>query len=79
MFLIDTRNSELVRVEDLAALSNPFTTDVLAREQAGEEEQNWSSVPKRKLAFPSGERLPVCWLDPNFRLAALRSAALSIS
>jgi hypothetical protein len=78
MFLIDARNGELVRVEDFAALSNPFTTEVMAREQAGEEEQNWSAVPKEKLTFPSGEPLPLCWMDPNFRLAVLRSAIMSL-
>ena len=67
MLLTDKRSGDLVRIDDVDALLNPFTTEVRARDQAGEEEQDWADFPKTQLAFPSGEELPECWTDPNFR------------
>lgn len=57
----------LVRVEDLQGLENPFREAVDGRLQWGEEEQDLKSYAKRELRFPSGEKLPTCWLDPDYR------------
>jgi hypothetical protein len=37
------------------------------RIQEGEEEQDIQPFPKQDLTFASGEDLPRCWLDPNYR------------
>ncbi len=67
MFLIDRASGDLVRVEQLEDLLNPLQGEVWARDQAGEEEQDPTTFSKRQLLFPSGERLPRCWLDSNYR------------
>lgn len=67
MLLVDKRTGDLVRVEDVDSLFNPFTTEVMARDQAGEEEQDWDAFQKKQLLFPSGEALPMCWTDPDYQ------------
>lgn len=74
MLLTDKRSGDLVRVDDLDALLNPFTTEVMARDQAGEEEQDWAAFAKTQLAFPSGEELPKSWTDPDYRKGMRRQA-----
>ena len=66
MFLKDRNSSDLVRIENVEALWDPFESTVVARHQAGEEEQAPESFEKGRLLFPSGEELPKCWLDPDF-------------
>ena len=39
----------------------------MAQIQAGEEEQPAESLKKSDLVFPSGENLPQCWLDSNYK------------
>lgn len=67
MFLIDKNSGDLMRVDDIESLSDPFIKEVLARDQTGEEEQDWGAIPKQQLEFPSGENLPRCWTDPDYR------------
>jgi hypothetical protein len=33
----------------------------------GQEEQDPETFMKQNLVFPSGENLPLCWLDANYR------------
>jgi hypothetical protein len=35
--------------------------------QEGQEEQEPESVQKQNLVFPSGESLPMCWIDADYR------------
>jgi hypothetical protein len=70
MFLKDQETGDLVRVVDLGELFDPFQDSVLARDQAGQEEQDPVSYAKRQLVFPSGERLPRCWMDVHYRETA---------
>jgi hypothetical protein len=63
MFLRLVASGDLVRIDDVETLVNPFETHAIARSQAGEEEQELSSYAKAELEFLSGEKLPRCWLS----------------
>ncbi|MDF5711769.1 MAG: acetyltransferase [Nostoc sp. S4] len=58
---------ELVKILEIQELIDPNNDVVHAREQQGEEEQQPDSFKKENLVFPSGEDLPRCWLDANYR------------
>jgi len=62
-------DSSLVEVLDLRQLFDPFATEVQARVHAGEELQDAAPLSKTDLRFPSGESLPRCWVDPQYRSA----------
>lgn len=70
MFLVNKKTGTLVRIVDLDALFDPFNRRADGRSQAGEEEQELDAFDKQQLMFASGESLPSCWLDPDFRHAA---------
>ena len=67
ILLQDEQTGNLVKVLDSAALANPTENQVSGRVQAGEEEQPPKNVAKNQLIFPSGESLPRCWVDPDYR------------
>ncbi len=67
MFLKDTNSGSLVKVVDVNQLFIPTTEAVEAQLQAGQNEQPTRSFEKQSLVFPSGEKLPQCWVDPNYR------------
>ncbi|RMD68271.1 MAG: acetyltransferase [Gammaproteobacteria bacterium] len=67
MYLKQKNSGELIEILDLQALVDPFKTSVTGRYHWGEELQDPMSFPKSELAFPSGEDLPRCWLDPYYR------------
>lgn len=69
MFLVEKHSGDLLRVNDLDALFNPIETEVLARDQMGEEELDLMPMAKDRLVFPSGESLPRCWVDVDYRNA----------
>jgi hypothetical protein len=69
MLLQDKQNGTLVEILDIEALFKPTASDVRGQQQAGEEEQDPASYPKANLKFPSGEELPRCWTDANYRNA----------
>lgn len=73
MYLKQMRSGDLVEVMDLAALFDPCAVAVRGRIHAGEELQDPTDFAKTELAFPSGEALPRCWLDADYR-AHLRIA-----
>ncbi len=66
MFLKDKQSGVLVEVINLEALFDPNEKAISGRVQAGEEEQEPAPAIKENLIFPSGENLPVCWLDTNY-------------
>ena len=70
MFLRDKNSGDLIRIDDLDGLCNPWQRVVCGRDQAGEEEQDDAVIEKAQLAFPSGEDLPRCWVDASWRSAA---------
>jgi hypothetical protein len=67
MLLQIKESGELVKVLDVQELIDPNTNTVRAQEQEGQEEQQPDSYSKQNLTFPSGESLPRCWLDANYR------------
>jgi hypothetical protein len=69
MLLQDKETGNLVEVMDVQSLINPADDEIVIRAQAGEEEQDPEPLQKQNLSFPSGEDLPRCWLDANYRTA----------
>lgn len=67
MLLQNKATSTLVEVMDIQSLINPMENGIFIRMQSGEEEQDPEINQKENLIFPSGEELPRCWLDSNFR------------
>lgn len=66
MYLKD-KSGSLVEVLNMAELCDPCRPSVSGRFHAGEELQEPTDFAKQDLTFPSGESLPRCWLDPNYR------------
>jgi len=67
MFLMQKNSEKLVEVLSLSDLFNPNHERIVGRFHAGEEMQEAESFEKGDMAFPSGESLPKCWLDPHYR------------
>ncbi|WP_456405685.1 acetyltransferase [Thiolapillus sp.] len=67
MFLKDTTSGDLVEVLSVSDLIDPFRATVPGRFHAGEEMGEPKSFVKTDLVFPSGEALPRCWVDPNYK------------
>lgn len=69
MLLQIKESGELVEIEEIQELIDPNNDVIHGREQQGEEEQPSESYKKENLVFPSGEDLPRCWLDADYRKA----------
>ncbi|MBD6619422.1 acetyltransferase [Komarekiella sp. 'clone 1'] len=69
MLLQIKQSGELVEIEEIQELIDPNNDVIHGREQQGEEEQPPESYKKENLVFPSGEDLPRCWLDADYRKA----------
>jgi hypothetical protein len=67
MFLLSKPTQSLVEVLDLQSMYDPNVDSIKGRLHAGEELQDPKFYYKSELVFPSGESLPACWLDPDFR------------
>jgi len=67
MYLKHTGSGDLVEVLDMRALINPKQSRIAGRYHAGEERQDPATYEKAELIFPSGEALPRCWVDANYR------------
>ncbi|KYC36814.1 acetyltransferase [Scytonema hofmannii PCC 7110] len=67
MFLQNKQTDSLVEIRDLEALISATKNTVLGQSQQGEEEQDPEQFKKENLVFPSGENLPRCWIDENYR------------
>ena len=67
MLLQKKENGTLVEIQDLQEMIDPNQMELMGRVQAGEEEQEPELVQKQNLIFPSGESLPRCWIDPDYR------------
>lgn len=67
MFLKHLPTNDLVEVIDLTDVINPHSPTILARSHAGEVIQRPENFLKTDLAFPSGESLPLCWVDGQYR------------
>jgi hypothetical protein len=67
MFLKQRDSNDLVEVTRLDDLFDPCIDRVSGRFHAGEEMQEEETFAKSTLVFPSGEVLPACWRDPNYK------------
>lgn len=67
MFLKDKQTDDLIEILDIEALFNPTKTTISGQSQVGQEEQSPTDFPKESLKFPSGEELPVCWVDADYQ------------
>ncbi|MBD3658286.1 MULTISPECIES: acetyltransferase [Marinobacter] len=67
MLLAEKTTGHLVEIQDLQALFNPFAATVSGCLHFGEEAQDPEQFDKQGLGFPSGEALPRCWTDPDYR------------
>ena len=73
MLLKSNHADTLVEVADIEALINPQQQTVLGQIQNGEEEQEPEAFAKADLLFASGEALPQCWFDPDYKLKSSES------
>jgi len=67
MYLKHTASGDLVEITDINTLVDPYQPEVDGRFHSGEELQDISRFAKSQLQFPSGEGLPQCWRDPDYR------------
>ncbi len=67
MYLKHAPSGDLVEVLDMKSLVDPYRSKLAGRFHAGEEMQDPANFAKSDLMFPSGEALPRCWVDPNYR------------
>lgn len=67
MFLHNKQKDVLVEVLDLVALIDPSKKEISGQVQSGQEEQDPEPSLKADLIFPSGESLPRCWVDADYR------------
>ncbi len=67
MLMRNKETEDLIQITDLEALTSPFDEAVAGRNQAGQEEQDTKKFSKAILTFPSGESLPRCWTDSEYR------------
>jgi hypothetical protein len=70
MYLRDKNSGDLVEVLDMVAMVDPCSGELQGRFHAGEELQDPATFTKSQLEFPSGEALPRCWVDADYRTAA---------
>lgn len=67
MFLQNKQTGTLVEVLDVNKLFNPVEPAIQGKVQEGQEEQDAEPIAKENLIFPSGENLPRCWVDANYK------------
>jgi hypothetical protein len=67
MFLHDKTSSSTIEIKDLESLFNPLRNEIEGQTQEGQEEQDPQPFAKQDLTFASGEPLPRCWVDPDYR------------
>ena len=67
MLLKNPKTDELIKISEFEELIDPFQDSVSGKSQAGQNEQPPESFSKKDLVFPSGENLPLCWLDSDYK------------
>lgn len=67
MFVAEKSTGHLIEVLDSRGLFDPHERCVKGSLHYGEEAQDPEFYEKSELSFPSGEALPKCWTDPNYR------------
>ena len=67
MLLKSKEEDALIEINEVDELIDPFKEEVMGQVQAGQNEQPPEPFKKSDLVFPSGEDLPLCWLDGNYK------------
>jgi hypothetical protein len=67
MFLKDKQTGAVVEIQDVEVLFNPLKSTIPGKIQDGQEEQDSEEFSKQNLLFLSDEKLPRCWLDPDYQ------------
>jgi hypothetical protein len=67
MLVMIKSTGSLIEVSHPEGLWDPFEKSVRGQRLAGEEMQDMEDFSKSQLAFLSGEKLPLCWLDTHYR------------
>ncbi len=67
MYLKEKKSGDLIEILDTTTLFDPNCGEIRGRFHAGEEMQEETNFTKSDLIFPSGEHLPLCWLDPAYK------------
>ena len=70
MFMKHASSGDMVEVLSMSDLVDPCVVSVSGRYHSGEEMPEAESFPKSELVFPSGEALPRCWVDADYKLSA---------
>ncbi len=70
MLLKEKQSGELVKISEVDQLINPVQASITGQIQGGQAEQLPKSFQKSTLVFPSGEALPRCWSDADYRMNA---------
>ncbi|MGL5941593.1 MAG: acetyltransferase [Waterburya sp.] len=68
MLLKNKEDDGLIEISEVTELIDPFKDEVSGQMQEGQNEQPPELFKKEDLVFPSGESLPLCWLDGNYKL-----------
>ncbi len=68
MLLKNKNDEDLIEINEIDELIDPFKDKVTGQMQAGQNEQPPEPFEKKSLVFPSGESLPQCWLDSNYKV-----------
>lgn len=76
MFLVHQPSGELVEILTLDTLFDPCRHEVMGQSHAGEELQDPDTFAKQELRFPSGEALPRCWVEADYRVKVHRPAVI---
>ncbi len=79
MFLKHKLNDQLIEVLTLDSMYDPCLQEITGRMHAGEEMQDPETFMKSELIFPSGESLPVCWLDPHYRETSFQKTSVAVA
>jgi hypothetical protein len=67
MLLKNKKTGDLIKINDLSALCDPFKSEVVGCNQSGEDDQLKGPHLKVDLVFPSDEVLPRCWTDSEYK------------
>ena len=70
MFLQHKRSGDLIEILDVENLYDPCQSNIMGRFHCGEEMQEPEKFAKSEVIFPSGESLPTCWLEADYRTKA---------
>ncbi|MGV2829784.1 acetyltransferase [Myxosarcina sp. GI1(2024)] len=67
MFLKHKQTGNLIKVLSVVELFEPTNDSITGKLQSGEDEHQHETYKKEQLVFPSGEELPLCWVDSEYR------------